>query len=174
MIEILENIKKVLKFWERLPKSKRPKSKSYENVKRAVDDPLLIVKLHFFSYAAGIVEPFLKKFQTDKPMIPFLFFELKTIVTSILEIIVKPSVIESCIKSTKKLINIDLSNQDNLLQLNKMNLGFAVSRAIKNLVQSDKVSCDEVKKLGHGAYLFIKRTLLKLFERCPLGSVILW
>ena len=172
MIEILDNLVKLLEFWERLPKSKRPKSKSYEKVKCALVDPLLIVKHNFFSYVAGMVEPFLKKFQTDKPMIPFLFFELKAIVTSLLEVIVRSSVIESC-KSTKKLISIDLSDQDNLLPLNKMNVGFAVSGAIKKLVQSDKVSCDGVKKFRQGAQLFIKGILQKLFERCPLGSTIL-
>ena len=96
MIEILDNLLKLLEFWERLPKSKRPKSKSYKKVKCALVDPLLIVKLNFFSYAAGMVEPFLKKFQTDKPMMPFVFFELKAIVTSLLEVIVRSSVIESC------------------------------------------------------------------------------
>ena len=104
-----------------------------------------IVKLNFFSYAAGMVEPFLKKFQTDKPMMPFLFFELKAIITCLLEVIVRLSVIKSC-KSTKKLVSIDLFDQDNLLPLNKMNVGFAVSGAIKKLVQSDKVLCDGVKK----------------------------
>ena len=63
-------------------------------------------------------------------MIPFLFFELKAIVTSLLEVIVRSSVIESC-KSTKKLISIDLSDQDTLLPLNKMNVGFAINGTIK-------------------------------------------
>ena len=102
---------------------------------------------------------------------PFLFFELKAIVTSLLEVIVRSSGIESC-KSTKKLISIDLSDQDNLLPLNKMNVGFAVSGAIKKLVQSDKVWCDGVKNFRQGAQLFIKGILQKLFERCPLGSTI--
>ena len=53
-----------------------------------------------------------------------------------------------------------------------MNVGFAVSCAIKKLVQSDEVSCDGVKKFKPGAQLFIKGILLKLFERCPLGSTI--
>ena len=135
-------------------------------------DPLLIVKRNFFSYAAEMVEPFLKKFLIDKPMIPFLFSELKAIVTSLLEVIARSSVMESC-KSTKKLISIDLSDQDNLLPLNKMNVGFAVSGAIKKLVQSDKVSCEGVKKFRQNAQLFINGILQKLFERCHLGSSII-
>ena len=158
MIEILDNLVKLLEFSERLPKSKRPNSKSYEKGKCALIDPLLIVKLNFFRYAAGMVEPFIKKFQIDKPMIPFLFFELKAIVASLLEVIVRSSVIESC-KTTKKLNSIDLSEQDNLLPSNKMNVGSAVSGAIKKLVQSDKVSFDGVKKFRQGAQLFIEGIL---------------
>ena len=105
-------------------------------------------------------------------MIPFLFFELKAIVTSLLEVIVRSSVIESC-KSTKKLISIDLSDQDTLLPLNKMNVGFAVNGTIKKLAQSDKVSSDGVKKFRQGAQLFIKGILQKFFEGCPLESTIL-
>ena len=54
-----------------------------------------------------------------------------------------------------------------------MNLGFAVSGAIKKLIQSDKVLCDGIKKFTQGAQLFIKGILQKLFEKCPLGSTIL-
>ena len=53
-----------------------------------------------------------------------------------------------------------------------MNGGFAVSGAIKKLVQSDTVLCDGVKKFRQGAQLFIKEILQKLFERCPFGSTI--
>ena len=58
MIEILDKLVKLLEFWERLPKSKRLKLKCCEKVKCTLADPLLLVKLNFFSYAAGMVEPF--------------------------------------------------------------------------------------------------------------------
>ena len=82
-------------------------SKSYRNVMTSLDDRLIIVKLPFFSYVAGIVKPFLMQFQIDKLMIPYLFFELKTIVTHLLKITVQPEVIESC-KSARQLKEIDL------------------------------------------------------------------
>ena len=75
---------------------KCPNSKTYVNIKTSLDDPLIIVKLPFLSYVAGIVEPFMKPFQTNKPIILFVFFELETIITHLLEIIVQPEVIESC------------------------------------------------------------------------------
>ena len=91
---------------------------------------MIHAKLNFFSYAAYIIEPFFKKFQTDKPMVPFLFFELKGIMSKLLEGVVKSSVIKSC-KNIYQLEKINLCDESNLLPLNKMNLGFAVDQAIQ-------------------------------------------
>ena len=44
-----------------MPKSKRPSSRSYFNVQESLDDELIIAKLQFFVYVAGIVEPFLQR-----------------------------------------------------------------------------------------------------------------
>ena len=59
MIEIWHNIKKLRLHWERLAKYKRASSKSYANVKAAVEDPP--AKLPFFSFVAGILQPVLVK-----------------------------------------------------------------------------------------------------------------
>ena len=87
-----------------------------------LDDPLVIAKLHFFSYVAGIVEPFLKQFQTDKLMIPFLLFDLKTISNRFREITVQLEVIEFC-KCARQLKEIDLTDKTRLLTDGKINNG---------------------------------------------------
>ena len=110
LIDIWENIKKVYAFWESIPKSKRPSSKSYFNVQESLDDELIIAKLQFFVYVAGIVEPFLTAFQSDKPMIPYFYFYLKSIIKQLLGIIVEPKIIDSC-KTGKQLKDIDLSDK---------------------------------------------------------------
>ena len=74
LIDIWENIKKGYAFWESMPKSKRSSSKSYFNVQESLDDELIIAKLQFFVYVAGIVESFLTAFQSDKPLIPYFYF----------------------------------------------------------------------------------------------------
>ena len=95
-------MKKIISFWEKLQKSKRPSSKSYLTVKESAEDPLVAAKLQFFSFVSSIVEPYLRKYQTDKPMIPFVYFDLKDLVIKLLDIIVKPKVSNNC-KSGKKL-----------------------------------------------------------------------
>ena len=39
---------------------------------RAVNDQLTVAKLSLFIYVAGILKPYLKKYQTDMPMIPYI------------------------------------------------------------------------------------------------------
>ena len=146
LIDIWENVQKI---WESMLKSKRPSFKSYFNVQESLDDELIIAKLQFFVYIAGIVEPFLTAFQSYKPMIPYFYFYLKSIIKQLLEIIVEPKIIDSC-KTGKQLKHIDLSDKKNLLSLEKMNLGFAVEHTIKSLKRLDAESnlqVNEFKKV---------------------------
>ena len=56
LLSIWPNIKAVITFWEKLPKSKQPPSNSCVVIKDAVKDLFLQAKLHFFCYVAGIVK----------------------------------------------------------------------------------------------------------------------
>ena len=63
------NIKKLVAHCQKLPKYKRQSSKSYANVKAAVEDSMTPAKFTFFSFAAGILQPILVKYQSEKPMV---------------------------------------------------------------------------------------------------------
>ena len=56
-----------------LYKSKRTANKSYEFLSSSYTDLLIPAKLNFFSFFAIIFEPYLKVFQTDAPMVPFMW-----------------------------------------------------------------------------------------------------
>ena len=170
LIEIWDNIGKLLTFWKSLPKSKRPKCKSYETLKVAFDDHLMIPKLQFFNYVANIVEPFLRKYQTDQPMVPFLFFDLKDTVTKLFEIIIKPEVLEKC-KTWSKMKQIDFSESDNLLPDGKINVGFAVTEQLKQLRKKDLVKSSEIKEFFKMARQFVVSMIEKLSEKSPLNSL---
>ena len=47
LIEVWANIKQIMNFWEKPPKSKQPSNKSYNTLKTAVLDELVIAKLGF-------------------------------------------------------------------------------------------------------------------------------
>ena len=132
LIELWDNIRQLSKFWDKLPKSKQPKSKSYKIVQEAISDLFtLVVKLKFFSFVSDIVEPFLKKYQSDKPMIPFMYEDLKDLVSRLLELFVKPDILEKN-KTGKKMIKLDLYDKEILLSADKINVGFAVESKLQN------------------------------------------
>ena len=72
-IEVWPSVFKCVTYWKSLSRSRRPQIKSYERLVECYSDPLVPAKLHFFSFVAGIFEPYLTRFQTDAPMIPFMF-----------------------------------------------------------------------------------------------------
>ena len=76
-VEIWKHIAAIVNDWEKLPKSKRPKSKSYEHLKSAVEDLLTPAKLQFFSFFTSLFEPFLVMYQTNQPMIPYMYNDLQ-------------------------------------------------------------------------------------------------
>ena len=108
LLHVWDYMKQGFAYWEKLPKLKRPPSKSYETMKKAIGDLFIVSKLHFFTYVSGLVEPFLTLFQTDKPMIPFVYISIKDLVLKLLEIIFKPIVLKSC-SNGNKLKTIDLT-----------------------------------------------------------------
>ena len=59
---------------------KSPGTKSFETVKTACRDPLLDVKLDFTLTFAKRLQPFLKLYQVDKPMMPFFVPDLLKLV----------------------------------------------------------------------------------------------
>ena len=72
-IEIWESIVKVIKHWQVLLASKRPKqNKSYETLVKHYLDCVMSAKFHFFKFVASIFKNYLTSFQKDNPMLPFL------------------------------------------------------------------------------------------------------
>lgn len=49
---------------------------SFDTIKAAIKDPLMTAKTHFFMTVARTFNPFMKKYQTDEPVMPFLAKDL--------------------------------------------------------------------------------------------------
>ena len=82
-IEITPHIKN---FVQGVQKDKaEPTSASYKDVKNCLNDSLLLAKIAFFKSVASEVEPFLREFQSDSPMVPFLYNDMSQMVRSIME-----------------------------------------------------------------------------------------
>ena len=99
-------------------KSKQPSSKRFFKVQEAVNDKSILVKFHFFSFFRSIFKPFLTKYQTRWPMVPFMYDDLKNLVKSILQLYIKQSVIDNC-SNEIAYKNIDLLNKSNIVSKKK-------------------------------------------------------
>lgn len=62
----------------------KPTCKSFDVVKMAVDDPMIIAKMQFFKSVAMLLFPFLSAYQTDKPMVCFLAQDLGALIKLIM------------------------------------------------------------------------------------------
>ena len=58
-------------------------------------DLLVPAKLHFFRFLATILQPYLIMFQTDNPMVPFMFDQLSGILYRLLSLVYIRSKVDS-------------------------------------------------------------------------------
>ena len=85
MIEIWPSVVKIVNHWSSLPPSKHPKCKSYDVLKNAVKDTSVAVKFNF-SFLAGRLLPYLTRYQSQKPVIPFLHNDIQQLVKELLSL----------------------------------------------------------------------------------------
>ena len=169
LVKICPNITKLVDYYIGLPASKQPSCKSYMNIKNAVSDDLTIAKLHYYSYIARLLQPFLKLYQTVQPMLPFLFDDLKRSVKTLLLNIINPSVLEKS-KTAKELPDIKLDDQKKLLKTKDVHIGFAATNEIQKQLQkdTDTVTIEQVWIFKRKAINFVIATIKKIYAKCPL------
>ena len=100
-IEVWGPCVKLIRHYESLSKSKRPKNKSYERLVSHYTDLLVPVKLQFFIFVVTIFQPYPSFFQTDAPMIPFTCTKLENIYNKFLSLVLR----QSCLKKTTFIAN---------------------------------------------------------------------
>ena len=109
----------------------QPKCKSIEELTEAITDDLIPLKLSFFSYMASLLQPFLKKYQSDKPLIPYLYDDLtkvlkvfletvKMCVTSTVSKLIEKCPLNSVIIRSSRIFNPSLICAENKVSLMKM------------------------------------------------------
>lgn len=164
---IWNSVVKVMKYWEPLPKTKKPDCKSYVNLLNHVSDRLMPAKMQFFRDIAKTLNSFLKRFQTNRPMVPFLSGALVQVMKSLLRIFIKEDVIREA-SSALKVSRIDVENEENYLDLSKIK----VSTALKEILREVDVPDHKKMKFKSECRSIIISIILKLKERSPLNYTI--
>ena len=134
-IEIWPNIKIFCQVWQLGPKSKCPDSRCYRVVRDAVADYLVLVKIHFFSYLASLMLPFLTLYQSTQPVVAFMDEDISCLVIKLLCIFMKDGVVSNL--SLPKLFKIELNDQAFLKPA--LDLGCAATNLLSNLRKKDLV-----------------------------------
>ena len=150
------------------PKSKIPTVASFTTLRDSViNDPLVVAKLEVFISTAKLVQPFLKKYQTDKPMIPFITEDLAEILQCLMARFIKESVLTDA-KTPQKLASVDVMDEANWLPTDKVDPGFVAKRLVHQALQSKAASPLVKKEFQVACRKIYSEMTKKMLERCPL------
>lgn len=142
---------------------KAPKNDSFKTLSAAIKDPLLEAKLAFFITLANQVEPFLTEFQSDLPLAPFLHSALISILNNLMGRFVK----EEVLKTANSPKAVDVTDTNNLISYEKIDLGFACRAALKKLPKTVKEL--QVLEFRRDCRNALGKMVSKLLERSPLA-----
>lgn len=149
-------------------KCPNPDTKSFKSVKQAIKDPLMPAKLAFISSLANEVTPFLKRYQTDKPMIPFLAPDLHSVLRSLKARFVKSDELTAA-SSIVKLVNIDVAEKNNHCSPQNIRVGFSTEKLLERLVSNKQISDRRVLEFRMEWKQSLLKLVLKLQEKSPLN-----
>jgi len=145
----------------------QPKNKSFEIVQQSVKDPLLTAKLNFFLMIAKEIQPFLTKYQADKPLLPFFATEMKNLVKELMQEFIKPDLLSDA-TSVVKLLKIEYEKFPNHVDLSKVKIGFAAERILCELKGSKKLSERQVFEFRMSCKAFLIKMVKKILDKSPL------
>ena len=156
----------------KLSKSKQPICQSFVSLTSHVQDVLVLAKLHFFITVVKLLKPFLERYQTDKPMMPFIAADLQCVLVSVLSRFIKRSVLDS-ITSQQALAKLDVQKKENIVSPpEKVEIGFAAKQAL-DIAKKEKscqvsVSQRQLYEFFQGCIAFLRGVAEKIQERSPL------
>ena len=119
----------------------------------------------------GTFKPFPTAYQTDRPMIPFLYGDLFKLLKNILSVIIKPDIMNTC-EAALKLKEIYLYSSANNLVAKEIGIGFAALTRIQELRRRDQVSKTCVLAFKKSVRKCVIATIERLLEKSPIGFVI--
>jgi len=147
----------------------KPDTQPYKIVKDwCKNDILLEAQLAFYISVTKEVTPFLKLYQTDKPMVTFLAQDLFELLKSLMQRFVKPDVMKKA-TTCSKLLDIKVKDSKSLLAPAKVHIGFTTENIIKELVSKKKISERQDLQFRMECRDCLSTTVSRLFEKSPLN-----
>lgn len=139
---------------------------AYETIAVACKDPTLELKLNFILCVAQLIQPFLLKFQSDKPLLPFLVPELVDLVDKLASRFIKPSVWDE-VKNVVAMVNFkSFTSVENIKD--KVSLGFVADRMMISTSLKKKVSDVQLFALKKEATAIMAELCTLIVEKSPM------
>ena len=139
-VEVWELVVATVRYWGSLCKSKKPKNNSFDTLVIHYQVLLMTAKLHFFAFIATILKPFLVLFQTDNPMLPFMYNELYNVSKRLIALMYKKEKIDET-KTVSKAMKEDwLKNKNN----QKEEFLIDIEAAAKDDLSKAKVTTEKI------------------------------
>ena len=164
---LLDGYKKFVTYVSSLKKSKQPdaNNKSWQRLKAMIHDPILPAKLKFFEMVSEKLNVFLRGFQTDKPMVPFMATTLGDIIDDLLSRIILEDTLKKC-DTLYQLLQLDIKDKNIRKPSTNVDIGFAARLKLDeaNLSSTDHRVVAFKKEAGE----FLAGLLTHLLEKSPL------
>ena len=165
LLEILPQLKQYVKAVDE-KKLKNPGTKSFEVVKANCADALAEVKLNFILTVAKRFQPYLKMYQVDKPMMPFLVPDLLKLIKDMLARFIKRDIVES-LKCCNDVVSFDTSEQSN--HCSSVDMGFTAHKILKSdAFKKLKLSDKSLRDLQSDAKSVLVAVCKKLLQKTPI------
>lgn len=162
-LKIWPNIVKYVLVTLKKKKSEIPTCTSFDVVREAVADKLMVAKLEFFIFIAKKLKPILTKYQDDKPLAIYLGKDIAELLDDLMELFVKEDVLDQN-RTGYKLAALDVENNENIIAAKSINIGNGARQAI----QSIKISELQKLEFRSSCRQALCATVAKIQERCPL------
>lgn len=167
-LEVWSSVTATIKHWKSLCKSSQPKNRSYETLLEHHKNRLIPARFAFFSFIAGILKPFLVIFQSDNPLVPFLYDELSQIVYRLVRLVYKQSKLEDTAQLSEIMNKEFLMNPENQLEEYLVDIGSAT----KDLLASINTANEKKRRFRGDCKNVVINILLKLTERLPTNKLL--
>ena len=171
--KIWPKLEAVIKYWSTLPKNKQagrgdPKQrKSCQALLKNISNPLVPLQLRFFEETAVKLESFLRRSQTEKPIVPFVVSHLEAIIRELCSKIRLGDVMEDA-RSTRSLMKLDVT--DKSIQKVILNVGFGLESDLRNLKAAKKVTDSHARNFLFELKKFLSSLCNHLLSKTPIQS----
>ena len=127
----------------------------------------LLLNLISSVFLLGVSALYLTRYQSQKPVIPFLHYNIQQLVKELLSLTIKSEVIDNCKEDYKALLKIDLRDVRSHIKKKDMYVGFGTLDELQSLLRKDLISHADINKFRIEAREFLVTLLGKMFRKNP-------